>query len=60
MVLKSTLRDTISEVLDEHAVEDADLLDNLVDRLQSVVDVMNDDEEEPEEEAVFALGDEEE
>lgn len=49
MVLKSTLLDTVNEVLEEHGLEDADLADDLVDRLQSIVDVMNDDEEEAEE-----------
>jgi hypothetical protein len=50
MIQKSLLRETINEVLEEHDIEDADLLDNLVDRLQGVIEVMDDDEEEAEEE----------
>lgn len=50
MVLKSQLRETVNEVLEEHEIEDSDLVDDLIDRLQGVVEVMDDDEEDDEEE----------
>ncbi len=52
MVLKSQLRETVNEVLEEHEIDDSDLLDNLVDRLQGIVEVLDDDEEVEEEETV--------
>jgi len=45
MVLKSTLREAITEVLEEHDVEDGQLGDDLLDRICSAVEVYDDDEE---------------
>lgn len=46
MVLKSTLRDTIQEVFTEREVDDTDLADDLLDRLCTAVEVLDDDDEE--------------
>ena len=45
MVLKSVLRETINEVLEEHDIDDGDVGDALLDRLEAVLDVYDDDEE---------------
>ena len=57
MIFKSKLRDTISEVLTEHEVEDAALAEDLFDRLeQELAEDVFDDEDEGEE-SPTALGD---
>ncbi len=50
MILKSTLRETIQEVLSDHDIDDGDLLDDLLDRLTTAVPMFDDDEEDLEEE----------
>lgn len=46
MVLKSALREAINEVLEENGVEDGDVGDALLDRIETLVEVYDDDEEE--------------
>lgn len=51
MILKSALKATIAEVMEEHEVEDTDLANDLLDRLvQDFGEEVYDDEEESEEE----------
>ena len=44
--MKSVLKDLVTEVLEEHDVEDSDLIDDLTDRIGGAVDVMDDTEDE--------------
>jgi hypothetical protein len=46
MIFKSLLRQTLSEVLDDHDIDDGDFAEDLLDRLGGVVGVVDDDEEE--------------
>ena len=46
MILKSALRESLNEVLADHDIEDADLTDDLLDRLGSTLEVMDDDDEQ--------------
>jgi hypothetical protein len=55
LVLKSQLKSTIREVLEQHDIVDENLLDDIVDRLQIDAEVVNDDEESEEEEKAEPL-----
>lgn len=50
MILKSVLKSSITEICEEHDIHNQDFIDDLVDRLQGTVDVMDDDDDEDEEE----------
>jgi hypothetical protein len=50
MILKSQLEEIVAEVLSERGVYDSDLTDDIVDRISTITEVMDDGEEGEDEE----------